>query len=76
MKPKTPRPRKPVLATLLAPLPLEVEVDEGADEVPVIVALVHETFDGIVKLFDSVRSEHCKRWSIYRVTGGRQKPTS
>ena len=71
MKPKTPK--KPVLATLLAVLPFdEVEVDEGADEVPVMVALVHETFDGIVKLFDSVRSEHCRRCSTYRVTEGRQ----
>jgi hypothetical protein len=58
MKPRTPR--KPVFATLLALLPLdEVEVDEGADELLVVVTLAHETFDGIVKLFDSVRSEHC-----------------
>jgi hypothetical protein len=58
MKPRTPR--KPVLATLLALLPLdEVEVDGGADELLVVVTLAHETFDGIVKLFDSVRSEHC-----------------
>ena len=42
-----------VLATLLALLPLdEIELDEGADEVPIMVVLVQETFDGIVKLFD------------------------
>jgi hypothetical protein len=58
MKPSTPK--KPVVATLFALLPLdEVEVAEGADELPVEVALVHEMFDGIEKLFDSVRSEHC-----------------
>ena len=60
MKPSTPK--KPVVATLLALLPLdEVEDAEGADELVVLleVALEHETFDGTVKLFDSVRSEHC-----------------
>ena len=40
---------KSVLATLLALLPLdEVELDEGVDEVPVMVPLEQETFDGIV----------------------------
>ena len=58
MKPSTPN--KPVVTTLLALLPLdEVEDAEGADELPLEVALEHEIFDGIVKLFDSVRSEHC-----------------
>ena len=57
MKPSTPR--KPVVATLLALLPLdEVEDADGADELLVEVALEHEMFDGIVKLLDSVRSEH------------------
>ena len=71
MKPKIPM--KSVLATLLALLPLdEVELDEGADEVPVMAVLVLETFDEIVKLFDSVKSEHYRRWSIYQVTRGCQ----
>jgi len=54
MKPSTPR--KPEVATLLPLLPFDVDV--GADEVLVAVALEHEIFDGIVKLFESVRSEH------------------
>lgn len=57
MKPSTPN--RPVVSTLLPLLPLEVEVEEGADVLLVEVALEHETFDGIVKLLDSVRSEHC-----------------
>jgi len=65
MKPRAPK--KPVVTTSVALLPVEVadgaleeepEVLAGDDELLVEVPLEHETFDGIVKLFDNVRSAH------------------